>query len=931
MIDRRTLLQALCAGAGTTMAGGMAVAHADSSGGPDAPGSTSKPDRGDGWRLTATDPFGGEYYPTFTANGYFAARVPAAGQGFATGTVPTSFEINGFYTGRDVVDIADDSDTAVSKQWRVSGPGWTGLTIADGSGSFDDVFSTPAVVGTACQLEDTSISGGVTVSAEHPGFHGTGYTEGWGNEGAAARFDLTGAEEGKEYDVVVRYAAGWPGSDVEGVRELTLTEGGRPVSIPLPDTDGWETWAEARVSITADASAIPMSLSAAPNTDSRVNVDQIAVVPVGTEAPGPASGTPDRAVTDYAQTLDLRTGAITTRATWTSPAGHVSDVAYVVLTDRGNDQRGLVRATITPRWSGELTVTDVLDARPTEQVQGFVEHRDAGARRIGLTTVLLHTGLSATYASTLVGPGTLRPTPTADLADGSVGQSLTVSVCEGETYEFVKHVALTTSDDEDDGYEAAAALADASAEAGYRRVRRASDAAWGEIWRGDIQVTGDDALQARIRASRYYLMASVGTRPWSPSPAGLSSDNYGGHVFWDTETWMWPSILAQDPGIAAGALQYRYDRLEDASWNAANTLQRKTSQRDNEEPADDNYERVAYDGIRFPWESAHTGRESTESYFFGGHEVHITADVALAFWQYYLVSGDTQWLAEKGWPVISGSADFWVSRSTHGDDGMYHVLDVTPPDEWASNGNIGRDDNPYTNIAASTNLEIAVRTAQILGHPVDPAWSERAGNYAVLMDEAAGVTLEYADYDGRTIKQADVVMLTYPWQHEQDHELTGRNLDHYSQKVDEHQSPSMTDAMHAIVAAELGRAEQAAWYTERSVNEFLRGDFLQFTEERSGGHAFTFITGAGGFLQEFLYGYSGLRWGLDGITLDPILPTGLTEITLTGLRYRGSTFDLTIGADRSTVTVTAGCPVVVSGRGTAASGAPLVLDTADRS
>ena len=40
---------------------------------------------------------------------------------------------------------------------------------------------------------------------------------------------------------------------------------------------------------------------------------------------------------------------------------------------------------------------------------------------------------------------------------------------------------------------------------------------------------------------------------------------------------------------------------------------------------------------------------------------------------------------------------------------------------------------------------------------------------------------------------------------------------------------------------------------------------------------FTFLTGEGGFLQEFLYGYPGLRWREDRLRLDPMLPPQLAE------------------------------------------------------
>ncbi len=55
---------------------------------------------------------------------------------------------------------------------------------------------------------------------------------------------------------------------------------------------------------------------------------------------------------------------------------------------------------------------------------------------------------------------------------------------------------------------------------------------------------------------------------WSISPAGLSSNDYNGHVFWDAETWMYPALLAQHPGMAAGIDAYRYERLGAAEAHA---------------------------------------------------------------------------------------------------------------------------------------------------------------------------------------------------------------------------------------------------------------------------------------------------------------------------------------------------------------------------
>src|SRR4029077_3835890 len=121
------------------------------------------------------------------------------------------------------------------------------------------------------------------------------------------------------------------------------------------------------------------------------------------------------------------------------------------------------------------------------------------------------------------------------------------------------------------------------------RVRRDSDAAWARLWRSDIVVAGDPRLQRQVRASFVALLARVrDDNPGAPSPGGLSSDGYNGHVFWDSETWMYPSLLATEPELARASLQYRADRLPAAYANAAAT---------------------GWRGARFPWESALRGSE----------------------------------------------------------------------------------------------------------------------------------------------------------------------------------------------------------------------------------------------------------------------------------------------------------------------------------
>ena len=141
----------------------------------------------------------------------------------------------------------------------------------------------------------------------------------------------------------------------------------------------------------------------------------------------------------------------------------------------------------------------------------------------------------------------------------------------------------------------------------------------------------------------------------------------------------------------------------------------------------------------------------------------------------------------------------------------------------------------------------------------------------------------------------------------------------------------MTDSVNSVVASQLGQGCADWTYTRRSVDPFAKPPYEQFTEARSGQGVFTFLTGEGGFLQEFLYGYSGLRWHAGGISLDPTLPPTLSEgLRLTGLRWHGRTFNVDLGARRTTVTVTHGAPMRIHSPGGARSaslGNPVVLRT----
>jgi trehalose/maltose hydrolase-like predicted phosphorylase len=332
---------------------------------------------------------------------------------------------------------------------------------------------------------------------------------------------------------------------------------------------------------------------------------------------------------------------------------------------------------------------------------------------------------------------------------------------------------------------------------------------------------------------------------------------------------MFPAVLVLQPPIAKSMIEYRFQRLEAARRNAFSK---------------------GYKGAMYPWESADSGVEETPVWALSGpFEHHITACVAIAAWNYYSVTQDKNWLREKGWPILSATADFWASRVERNGSGKYDIKNVVAADEWAENV----DNNAFTNAAAKANLRFATEAAQVLGLRADPDWLNVASNIPILkMPGAEVVTREHASYQGEGIKQADVNLLAYPLKEVTDPAQVKRDLAYYETRVPDEGTPAMTQAIFTILHARLGNREKAWHWFKDAYLPNLNPPFRVVAETKGGTNPY-FATGAGGVLQSVLMGFGGLEINSSGIVqVKSILPPGWKSLTLTG-----------IGPDRKTYTV----------------------------
>ncbi len=361
----------------------------------------------------------------------------------------------------------------------------------------------------------------------------------------------------------------------------------------------------------------------------------------------------------------------------------------------------------------------------------------------------------------------------------------------GESWRFSIVGSSITSAHHDDPLNEAERLTIYAKLEGRDRLLQFHTKAWDELWKSDIQIDGDAQSQQDIHSMIYHLYSFVreGTA-LSPSPMGLSGLGYNGHVFWDTELWMYPALLVLRPELAKSMIEYRYQRLEAAKRNAFSK---------------------GFKGAMYPWESAETGVEETPVWALSGpFEHHITACVGIATWNYYAVTQDKNWLKEKGWPILSATADFWASRVERNGPGKYDIKNVVAADEWAENV----DNNAFTNAAAKANLQFATEAAKILGVTPDPDWLNVSNNIPILK-MSDGVTREHASYNGEGIKQADVNLLSYPLKEITDPKAIRKDLEYYETRVPNEGTPAMTQAVFTTLYARLGDGDKAyRWFKE---------------------------------------------------------------------------------------------------------------------
>lgn len=573
-------------------------------------------------------------------------------------------------------------------------------------------------------------------------------------------------------------------------------------------------------------------------------------------------------ITNFKQELNMQNGAFTN----SFEVDKLAKIKYTYLALRHLPYSVLATVEILPLSDLALTAVNVLETPEALRDSRFT-FNEINRKHIGIQMLTSQaetpTGKLAVVATTSFAfiekrgdePDVIHEMPDSHLHQQRFSKTLRA----GENYKFSLIGTTISSAHTTDAYNEAERLTVFARLEGVERLMELHNKAWAKLWESDIRIEGDAQAQQDIRSMLYHIYAFNSTNSgFSVSPMGLSGLGYNGHVFWDAETWIFPTLLLLQPDMARNMLDYRYKRLQAACNNAF---------------------AHGYRGAMFPWESADSGVEETPVWALAGpFEHHISACISIAAWQYFCVTQDVEWLRTIGWPLISETADFWVSRVEKNNRGEYEIRNVVAADEYAENV----DNDAYTNAAVKISLQNAQIAATILKLKTNPMWKPIAEKL-VINKFPDGTTREHNTYNGENIKQADVNLLAYPLLLIKDTAQIHRDLKFYEQRVPEKNTPAMTQAVFSLLYSRLGKKDKAYFFFKDAYVPNQLPPFGVVAETKGGDNPY-FLTGSGGVLQTVMMGFGGLEITSKGVEQrQSTMPSHWKSLTITGVGKNKST------------------------------------------
>lgn len=144
------------------------------------------------------------------------------------------------------------------------------------------------VVGTRCEGEAATLSGGAVVATDHTGYTGTGFVAAFTTAGAQAAATINVTSAGT-YPLTLRYSAGANGPSAGVDRTVSiLVNGAATQQIALPKTTNWDSWKQASIPIALPAGTSTIAVRYGTSDTGWINLDSLLVSNPGSCAVGVA-------------------------------------------------------------------------------------------------------------------------------------------------------------------------------------------------------------------------------------------------------------------------------------------------------------------------------------------------------------------------------------------------------------------------------------------------------------------------------------------------------------------------------------------------------------------------------------------------------------------------------------------------------------------
>lgn len=627
----------------------------------------------------------------------------------------------------------------------------------------------------------------------------------------------------------------------------------------------------------------------------------------------------EQIISDFVQVLDMKNGLVAWKYILTDKFGNQTAIIQEKILSMADRHIAAIRLCITPiNWSGHVAICGGIDA----SVENLPISDDQ------LTENIVFVKMWAGIQTKMIPCGGIL-TARTEVSKRKIAMSYVVS-CEGtfETEVTAHTIATKVNAQISKGKSwivekriAAASFRDGDAEAivnkklsklqstCFDQLLTDSAKAWEAIWNDvDVRIAGNDEWQGAIRYNIFQLVQAMpyGDPHASIGARGLTHGRYKGCYFWDTEIFMLPFFTHTQPEAAKTLLEYRYNTLPDAldSAKAYNTK-----------------------GARFSWMSSDTGFEQCETWDTGCCEIHITADIAHAIGAYYSQTGDEAFMEDCGAEILIQTARYWTDRFTYSAaEDCYHLLFVKGPDEYCG---VTVDDF-YTVSLAKDNLEAAVSTVEWLRRNNPEKWAEletkisfdaieslkwkdmiakmvlkRDENTHLWRQDATFHLLEpldiqaYKDDDVplyhkigfdrlqryQVLKQPAVLMYMALRPDKFTREEIEAAWNYYEPKT-LHDS-TLSFGIHALLAARLGKKEEAVRYFEKSL--FLDLKNVMKNTAKEGIHT----ASLGATWQAMIFGFGGMSVKKGKLEAENLLPQEIKGISY-HVYYQGKKYQIKI-------------------------------------